>query len=242
MKKRYAYTECYRILDVNPACSWDELRRAYKHQIQKWHPDRFADKTAEKEAADDKIKRITAAHQQLVAYYRQHGKLPAPETEPVPQKLPQPDVVHVHAATSPVRSRPAAKIQKKSGVMPVVGGLIIIGILFWLYTQSDDLIDSEYTSNKPNKSSVQTKNSGYEEGQYEQAGENGSITVEPVTGKFITYGSSIGEVISIQGPPDKDEGDIWYYGDSELYFEKGKVTGWKHISGSGLKTGIVLDK
>ena len=108
MQQRYTYAECYRILDVNPACSWDELRRAYKVQIHLWHPDKFADKTAEKAAADDKIKGITTAHQQLVVFYREHGKLPASEVVVAPRKLPQPERKRPRAAAPSNRSHHTA--------------------------------------------------------------------------------------------------------------------------------------
>lgn len=238
MKKRYAYAECYRILDVDPACSWDELRRAYKLQIQKWHPDRFADKTAEKDAADDKIKRITAAHQQLVAYYRRHGKLPPPETEPAPQKLPRPDRVRPNAAASSDWPKQTAKNEPKSNILPIMGGILLIAVLFWFNSPNNELSSPKSVRKEPAKTAIQKDLSNEEYPLHEQT-VTAEIPTAPKDEKFVTYGSSIGEVISIQGPPSQSEGDIWYYGDSELYFKDGVVIGWKHMPGSKLRTGVV---
>lgn len=241
MIKRYAYADCYKILDVEPTCSWDELRRAYKLQIQKWHPDKFAENTTEKDAANDKIKRITTANQQLVAYYRRHGKLPAPETEPSQRKLPRPDYSQsVKSETVNYSQAKSFSSKKKSGLFPVFSGLIVIGFLFWYYSPEIRQAQRK-TAEKINPVSANaSSNTANQQDQYSQS----ALSQEPQqTGnsdneKFITYGTTIGEVISIQGAPTHDEGNTWYYDDSELYFENGVVIGWKHMPGSKLKTSV----
>jgi hypothetical protein len=243
MKKRYTYAECYRILDIDPACTWDELRRSYKLQIHKWHPDRYTDKSAEKAAADDKIKRITTAHQQLVTYFRQHGKLPAPETPPAPQKLPQPDKMHPRAATSSSRAKHAEPPVKKTGLVSVVGGIILAGTLFWFYLTSNDVTSTMPQPSASATSAPQIKSKpDFDSNQHSQIATRPEQQPTIAEDEFITYGSSIGEVIAIQGAPTDNIGDTWYYGNSELYFENGKVVGWKHASDSKLKTGIVTKK
>ena len=244
MKQHYTYAECYRILDVNPVCSRDELRRAYKLQIHHWHPDKFADKSAEKNTADDKIKCITTAHQQLVIYYREHGKLPLPETADAPRKLPQPEVKERKRAPvdhstrhSTQRSRqPPRSVKKSSGIAPILGAMIIAVVLFWFYAPSEQL-EPGLKQVKPLTVSSSNKAEALpisvQPGLAQQ-----SVTATVVAEEFITYGSSIGEVINIQGAPTSTEGDTWYYAESELYFEAGKVVGWRHAGDSRLKTGI----
>jgi len=43
---------------------------------------------------------------------------------------------------------------------------------------------------------------------------------------YFTRGSSISDVIGIQGAPSETDGDIWYYGKSEVHFNEGRVTHW----------------
>lgn len=234
MQQRYTYAECYRILDVNPACSWDELRRAYKVQIHLWHPDKFADKTAEKAAADDKIKGITTAHQQLVVFYREHGKLPAAEVVVTPRQLPQPERKRPRAAAPSNRSHHTPTSKKKSGIMPILVSIIIIVNVFWFLAPGDDY-PTPVTRAKPLTTAITADAENLPTQSVPIPTEAAEIDAE-----FITYGSSIGEVISIQGVPTMDEGNTWYYAESELYFEDGKVTGWRHAPGSKLKTGIAL--
>ena len=89
MKKEYPYTECYQILRIKPDSDWDELRKSYKLQIQKWHPDRYKDKSAEKDAANEKIKKLNIAYQQLFRYFQEHGSLPEiKQDKPPPQTTP----------------------------------------------------------------------------------------------------------------------------------------------------------
>jgi hypothetical protein len=220
---------------VSPACSWDELRRAYKVQIHQWHPDKFADKTAEKATANDKIKGITTAHQQLVVFYREHGKLPEPEAAAAPRKLPQPERKRPRAAATSNRPHHTATSKKRSGIMPIVAGIIIIVNVFWFLAPGDDF-EPPVTHAKP----LTTAITADAENLLAQSVATPTEAAAEIDAEFITYGSSIGEVISIQGAPTLDEGDTWYYADSELYFEDGKVIGWRHAPGSKLKTGIAL--
>ncbi|VAX01090.1 hypothetical protein MNBD_GAMMA21-1844 [hydrothermal vent metagenome] len=44
--------------------------------------------------------------------------------------------------------------------------------------------------------------------------------------KFFTYGDTGGRVFEIQGVPTKTVGDIWYYGQSEVHFQDGRVKSW----------------
>ena len=42
----------------------------------------------------------------------------------------------------------------------------------------------------------------------------------------FSIGSSLGEVILIQGEPSKVEGDTWFYGKSKVEFSNGVVSNW----------------
>lgn len=243
MKKRYSYAECYRILEIDPSCSWDELRRAYRLQIQKWHPDKFADSSPQKTAADDKIKCITTANQQLAVYYRQHGKLPEPETAAAARKLPQPEATRSRPANTYKSTVTSAtkKPPSRSSVMPFMAVMIIILIVFMYFAPEDDFAPLQLAAKASHLSVPATSATVHDKSPAAES----TVPAEPVATvpeEFITYGSTIGEVISIQGAPTRDEGDIWYYAESELYFENGKVIGWRHAPDSKLKTGIAVQK
>jgi len=66
--------------------------------------------------------------------------------------------------------------------------------------------------------------------------------IEPYDDVFFTSGSSIADVINIQGIPSRTDGDTWYYGDSIVYFKNGAVTHWVRSVQTPLKAKIVIEK
>ncbi|MFP5504586.1 MAG: hypothetical protein ACLGH6_00150, partial [Gammaproteobacteria bacterium] len=58
----------------------------------------------------------------------------------------------------------------------------------------------------------------------------------PPPGKvFFTRGDTPGRVIEVQGIPTRTSGDLWFYGDSEVYFENGVVASWQSAPGYPLR-------
>lgn len=245
MKRRYSYTDCYKILNIEPGCSWDELRKAYKIQIQKWHPDRFPEQSAEKLAADDKIKRITAANQQLVAYYRKHSRLPDPESSNTPGALPtpgrQPQYASATAPTQPAAIKP--KISSRPSLLPIFILILIISFMAWHYTPGRSPAPTvKILEPQKNDTGKKTVTNPMLLATPVKSSENlaglPASSLKPETEELISYGSTVGAVIAIQGPPTSQIGDTWFYGDSEIYFMDGRVIGWRHMPGSALKISV----
>jgi hypothetical protein len=57
--------ECYSLLDLEPGCTIDDLKTAYKDMVQVWHPDRFTHNLRLSEKAEAKLKRINFAYENL---------------------------------------------------------------------------------------------------------------------------------------------------------------------------------
>jgi|GEM_PF-1476495 len=51
--------------------------------------------------------------------------------------------------------------------------------------------------------------------------------LKSTTGDTFTFGSSFALVSEIHGPPDRSDGDVWYYGESKIVFKNGQVHDWK---------------
>lgn len=62
-----------------------------------------------------------------------------------------------------------------------------------------------------------------------------------IDNNYFTSGSTISDVIGIQGAPSKTEGDVWFYGKSEVYFVEGKVSHWVRHADDPLKVRRKLD-
>ncbi len=70
------YRASYRHLEISPGSSWQEVRRAYKGLVKKWHPDHFHNDAKTQSIAAEKIKEINCAFDLLLQHYRTHGSLP----------------------------------------------------------------------------------------------------------------------------------------------------------------------
>jgi curved DNA-binding protein CbpA len=57
--------DCYRILDVEPGATREEVKRAYRELVRVWHPDRFAHDPALQRKAQEKLKQINLAYEQI---------------------------------------------------------------------------------------------------------------------------------------------------------------------------------
>lgn len=63
--------EQYRLLDVTADVSLSTLKQAYKDLVLVWHPDRFSDHPRLQKKAEEKLKCINLAYQELSALHRQ---------------------------------------------------------------------------------------------------------------------------------------------------------------------------
>lgn len=243
----------YKILNVNPGCSWEELRRAYKKQIQKWHPDRFTGNATEQEAAvaDDKIKNVNVAFNYFLKYYREHGDLPSVESE-------EPNNKHNTSVTKPATSKSKEKNKTTTGSYrpnnsdkekkstPLYLFLASIFLIIYLVAiHEDDKTQLQNEITHPQQESGTADNAKPEikstETPYEQLVGNGTdkeseekenIKKEDL---YFSYGSTIGEVINAQGEPTKIENETWYYGNAIVYFKDGAVIDWKRDPDTPLK-------
>ena len=64
---------CYELLGVKPGASVAELKAAYRDMAKVWHPDRFGHDERLQKKAQDKLKEINEAYEQLIS-----GKVPRP--------------------------------------------------------------------------------------------------------------------------------------------------------------------
>ncbi len=62
----------YKVLGVSPTATDDEVKKAYRELVKRYHPDRYTDPN-EKNAATEKIKQINAAYDQIQAMRKGGG-------------------------------------------------------------------------------------------------------------------------------------------------------------------------
>ncbi len=77
-------TECYKILDLTPGASDEEIKRAYRILVRVWHPDRLGNDLALQKHGQEKLKQINSAYKNLCLRERnQTAHQRPPETSPV---------------------------------------------------------------------------------------------------------------------------------------------------------------
>jgi hypothetical protein len=62
---------CYALLELKAGATSDDARRAYKRQVKIWHPDRFSPDSVLKGQADEQIKSINLAYEQICRHLSQ---------------------------------------------------------------------------------------------------------------------------------------------------------------------------
>ena len=59
------YDDCYRVLDLTPAASAEEVKTAWRDLVKVWHPDRFASEPRLQLRCQEKLKKINQAYETL---------------------------------------------------------------------------------------------------------------------------------------------------------------------------------
>ena len=89
----------YEVLGVRPGVSSQELKTAYRDLTKVWHPDRFAHDPRLQEKAQEKLKEINDAYEQLISGKTRHRK--TAQSRPV-QSTPVRDYSEQRNSRSPV--------------------------------------------------------------------------------------------------------------------------------------------
>jgi hypothetical protein len=106
---------CYELLGVRPGVSVQELKSAYRDLAKVWHPDRFAHDPRLQQKAQEKLKEINDAYEQLVSEKTPGRRVPPTTSKPGP------------SATRNVHS-PAVKVKSKLLIWFVVPAIIFSSV------------------------------------------------------------------------------------------------------------------
>src|SRR5690606_27338831 len=120
----------YSELGIEPDCSVDELRMAYRRRVADLHPDRGG------VAGEDELKSLNLRYASALEFHRHYGRLPRAPPVPVARRLPDPaDPVEAAQWSQEVPlSGPEARRPSKV----VVYGIVLLAILLvWWLSRTD---------------------------------------------------------------------------------------------------------
>lgn len=209
------FLECYKILGITDECDWASFKKNYKSLIQQHHPDRFTENTPEHVDSEKSIRHYNAAYKIISDYYQLNKSLP-PHTEDI-YKTEKPKPIQRKKRPPASHTDFLKRDKPKLGIVrPVIFSAILLGIFVIVMYQTY----SEEDNNSERVLPVQkiTKKITFKE-----------VTSQPQDSSkkdYYSIGSSLGEVIIIQGKPDYILESVWYYGKSSITFKNGVVSSW----------------
>jgi len=240
--------EYFKVLGLSPGASPEEIRQAYKDLVNVWHPDRFTHDPRLQQKAQEELKKINDAFEKLhpndpekaqpppvapkYATERTgpHKTTPAPSkhtdlrlaggifiafviafalyrnviTKPDAPATPAPPLPQFHVAEGSVPSEPEHKELAPTPTPEEILARKRKEAERWgAATFAPDKTGPESTAPPPHPAKI----SGY-----------------------FTVGSTKEDVLAIQGTPDTSSTNLLKYGESNVYFEEGKVSGWENHS------------
>ncbi len=132
----------YKILDLEPGVSLEEVRQAYRHLALIWHPDRYPQNSPIQIQAEAKFKEISHAYETLKTHLS-HPPLPPSPTSPPSPPSPTPPAPPAPSAppappTPPTPPTPTIPLGWLTGVFIcyslIAWILTTLGIPFWVWT------------------------------------------------------------------------------------------------------------
>ena len=245
----------YKLIGASPGCSWKELRKSYKSQIQRFHPDRYEEDSILKFDAEEHIKSLNMAYLYFQQYHKEHGCLPVQSNREYYTEDSKEEAFKFEPAEAPQNNSYIAPSRIKK-YRPIFSGALIIGAFFtiaiFITPSLTETASEKKTSIMLNMNNAKTgskktlisedkqNNSAASTKQLNESKTmNNSSALTPPENLF-SYGSTMGEVMDAQGIPDKSIGDKWYYGKSIVNFNDGVVSSWIIHNDNPLNTTISI--
>ena len=200
----------YSELGVDPSCSPESFKRAYRRRVAELHPDRCADDPA----SEDLLKTLNIGYAAALDFFRAHGRLPGsapmpPDPRPQPQPQPRPTSwpagpgIPVHAPDT----RPPARRRW-------LGVLLAAAVVLFVLSQ---LAELDPGGEAADTAQAEPRRTGRPRSQ--------AAPVAPIT---LSAGTTAQEIRRALGAPTDitDDGHVWHYGPSWIRMVCGQARDW----------------
>jgi len=99
--------QCFELFDLDRSCTPEQVRQAHRDLVHVWHPDRFGDNLRLRRKAEDKLKEINAAYDQIMKTITSHPPAVVPQRESAAHRNTPPD-----ASPSRPEEKPPPKFEE----------------------------------------------------------------------------------------------------------------------------------
>ncbi len=199
----------YSQLGLNPDCSLDELKRAYRRRIAELHPDRQPQLPANDMALSD----LNSIYALALRFHKQHGRLPGGKS-PVAERTKT--AARAQAPEPAPRERAlvaAASPETGTGAIPPRN------FTLWILLVLAILIVSLFLDSYSSKTAAEPK--------FPRSENARPTTVNPDAFVQLEIGMRAADVVALQGRPVRVRGEDWDYGPSWLRFDgRGRLVDW----------------
>ncbi len=239
------FLQCYQMLDLEPGCTWAELQTAYRHLVQQWHPDRFEAHPDQHHLAAQKILELNEAFEMLSRHHTVYGHLPG-EPVPVPvQRSASTETKRSRSQRTAIPVAPVGAAGKTPRWLLVIAMAVLGAALYLAITDKstvelptpDTLATPEEPEGMLESDVTETDAMDAPEPPAPTAvpAPASTVTAPTLPAAFFTRGDTPGKVFEVEGVPTRTVGDIWFYGKSEVHFNKGVVVSWQESPDRPLK-------
>jgi hypothetical protein len=206
-------------MQISPESSWEDLRKNYKHLVQRCHPDRFEQDPVAKEEAEIRLRELNSAFRVLSDYHKSHHRLPFGK-------------VATHANwqfqdTSDLdrRDEQYQEARKWAVLNIVVSKWLILGIPIGAVLLIFVLLLSQYQEGDAEVNRIEP----------EFMPPTPELTSTAKSSSAFKFGDTKEQVMKVQGTPTRISDDAFFYGGSRVDFQEGYVVGWYIEDGSPLR-------
>lgn len=214
------FSQLYSLLGLEPGCSLEELKHAYRKRVAELHPDRYSPGSRDDERSIQ-LARLIPLYKDAIHFHELHGRLPGSTVAETPS-VGQGSAASRGQASSPPFSR-------KRGTAPETPSMPASH--WWLLLGLACLIGYLVFSAFPGKgsASVSSATGMHPADVHAEMEDRGNHA-------FVLAGMDADTVLAIQGPPSRISDDVWEYGPSWLRFEDGLLVEWHSSPLYRLKT------
>lgn len=219
-------------LGLEPGCSLEDLKRAYRVRVAELHPDRHGNGSATNGGLEA-LTELTALYSKAIRFHRVHGRLPGAAPKAGGEHISHASHgVHAtqphhagrgsHDATPASPRVTASRAIGRSGPAPnrttptlaIVTILVLVIVMLALHWS-----ESGFEQKIENSLHAQEAEQAYD-------------SQEP----RLELGMEEGAVFAIQGAPVVVQDGIWNYGSSWVRFEDGHLVDWSSVPPNRLRT------